>query len=539
MSVEQPPNTVVAETAPGYMLHGRLLRAALVAVAAAPDEDAALGGARLLRDARRRAAAPARRRSRRPSAHSRCSTTPDRNPGDKQAEERFKEISEAYAVLSDPDKRAHYDRFGTVQPGAGPGFEGDLGSLFNDIFESFGFAGNRRARASDALAGEDLAYEMAITPRGGGRRRREQDPAAQAGGLRPVQRIPRRARQPTGHVRYVPGPGPGGVEPGPDHRWRGRVRSAAARDRSTPARVATAGARAARATEHLVSIGIPAGIDDGMSVRSRGAGNDGLNGGRAGDLHVRVRIREHALFARDGADLYCDLPLSFPQLALGAEVEVPVLGGTATLKVPGGSQPGQLLKPAGAGCPTSVTVGVTGARATRAIASYWRCRPGSTPSSARRWRRSRKRPGARPARRRVHRAHEEAAWVTAVAEHPAWLELSVETGEEASEALTNFLWELGAVGVVEESIGGAPGHLRAFFAATSDPDTVATRVNVYLEGLRALGLARRRAGPRRAAGRHRLECRLARALSPAVRSGAVCSSPRRGRSPRRASAWSS
>ena len=78
--------------------------------------------------------------------------------------------------------------------------------------------------------------------------------------------------------------------------------------------------------------------------------------------------------------------------------------------------------------------------------------------------------------------------MTAVAEHPSWVEVVVETGEEASEALTNFLWELGAVGVVEESIGGAPGHLRAFFAATSDPDTVATRVNVYLEGLRALGL---------------------------------------------------
>src|SRR5262245_42425704 len=89
---------------------------------------------------------------------------PDRNQGDKQVEDRFKEIGEAYAVLSDPDKRAHYDRFGTA-PGAGggSGFEGDLGSLFNDIFESFGFAGGRRARASDALGGEDLAYEMTIT----------------------------------------------------------------------------------------------------------------------------------------------------------------------------------------------------------------------------------------------------------------------------------------------------------------------------------------------------------------------------------------
>jgi hypothetical protein len=106
--------------------------------------------------------------------------------------------------------------------------------------------------------------------------------------------------------------------------------------------------------------------------------------------------------------------------------------------------------------------------------------------------------------------------VTAVAEQPSWVELVVEAGEEASEALTNFLWELGAVGVVEESIGGTPGHLRAFFAAASDPNTLASRVNVYLEGLRALGLdagARARAG---AAGRHGLERRVARALSPAA-----------------------
>jgi molecular chaperone DnaJ len=100
-----------------------------------------------------------------------------------------------------------------------------------------------------------------------------------------------------------------------------------------------------------VSIRIPPGVDDGMTVRSRGAGNDGLNGGPTGDLRVRVHVSEHALFARDGGDLYCDVPLSFPQLALGAEVEVPVLGGTDTLKVPAGSQPGKVVKLRGRGMP--------------------------------------------------------------------------------------------------------------------------------------------------------------------------------------------
>jgi molecular chaperone DnaJ len=276
---------------------------------------------------------------------------PDRNPGDKQAEDRFKEIGEAYAVLSDPDKRAHYDRFGTV-PGAGggPGFEGDLGSLFNDIFESFGFAGGRRARTSDAFVGENLAYEMTITLE-----------EAAAGVEAKIQVRKQAACTRCNGFRVEPGSRPvtcdtcrgqGQVgsrlgpitvaRPCPKCGGEGQVSSNPCRDCRGQGRTQS---------EHLVSVKIPAGIDDGMSVRSPGAGNDGLNGGPAGDLLVRVHVREHSLFARDGADLYCDLPLSFPQMALGAEVEVPVLGGKASLTVPTGSQPGQLVKLRGKGMP--------------------------------------------------------------------------------------------------------------------------------------------------------------------------------------------
>jgi molecular chaperone DnaJ len=103
--------------------------------------------------------------------------------------------------------------------------------------------------------------------------------------------------------------------------------------------------------ERTLSIKIPAGIDDGMQLRLTGEGSAGWHGGPPGDLYVLVRLREHALFARNGADLYCDLPVTFPQLALGAELDVPVLEGTAKLKIPAGSQPDQVLRLRGRGMP--------------------------------------------------------------------------------------------------------------------------------------------------------------------------------------------
>jgi molecular chaperone DnaJ len=273
---------------------------------------------------------------------------PDRNPGNKQAEENFKELSEAYAVLSDPDKRSQYDRFGTVAAPAG-GFEQGFGSLFEDLFEGF-FAGTGRSRRSRTAAGEDLQYELTISleEAASGVDTKIQIPRLErcevcgGSGLEPGSRRAAcdmcRGR---GEVRLTQGfltvartcpkcQGLGEVNRDPCHgcQGQGRVRS-----------------------ERLLAVKIPAGIEDGMQLRVSGEGAAGLFGGPPGDLYVVVRIREHPLFMRRGADLYCDLPVTFPQLVSGADVEVPVLSGKAALKIPSGSQPHQILKLKGRGMP--------------------------------------------------------------------------------------------------------------------------------------------------------------------------------------------
>jgi molecular chaperone DnaJ len=274
---------------------------------------------------------------------------PDRNAGNKEAEERFKEINEAYAVLSDPDKRAHYDRFGTA-PGAGAGgFEGGFGSLFEDIFENF-LGGRGSGRRTRAARGEDLQYELKITleEAAAGLETKVQIPRLEScetcggTGAEPgTRKVACEACGGRGEVRMSHGfltvarpcpkcQGEGQLNKNPCKRCRGEGRQRA---------------------EHVLSIKIPPGIDDGMQLRLTGEGAGGLDGGPSGDLYVLVRIREHPMFARNGGDLYCDLPVSFPQLALGADLDVPIIGGSATLKIPAGSQPGQIVKLRGKGMP--------------------------------------------------------------------------------------------------------------------------------------------------------------------------------------------
>jgi molecular chaperone DnaJ len=274
---------------------------------------------------------------------------PDRNAGNKQAEERFKAVNEAYTVLSDPDKRAHYDRFGTA---GGPGGFGDagFGTIFEDIFENLFTGGGGRGRRPRAARGEDLQYELKITLE------------EAANGVETKVQIPRMEA-----CEHCTGTG---VEPGSRRvtcetcQGRGEVRLSqgfltVARtcpkcrgqgERiETPCKVCRGEGR--HRAERLLQVKIPAGIEDGMQMRLSGEGSGGLLGGPSGDLYVLVRLVEHELFTRDGADLYCDLPVSFAQLALGAELDVPVLGATAKLKVPAGSQPHQILRLRGKGMP--------------------------------------------------------------------------------------------------------------------------------------------------------------------------------------------
>ena len=276
---------------------------------------------------------------------------PDKNPGDKSAEERFKQISEAYAVLSDPDKRAHYDRFGTA-PGVagGGGFDAGFGTLFEDIFENFFSSGGGRGRRAHVARGEDLQYELKITleEAATGMETKVQLPRLEAceacggsGAAPGSQRTTCETCRGQGQVRFNQGfltvartcpkcQGEGEITKDPCRECRGEGR---------------------RRAERLLGIKIPAGIEDGMQLRLSGEGSSGTHGGPAGDLYVLVRIREHAIFVRSGADLLCELPVSFTQLALGVEVEVPLLDGKDTLKVPAGTQPFEILRLRGKGMP--------------------------------------------------------------------------------------------------------------------------------------------------------------------------------------------
>ncbi len=284
---------------------------------------------------------------------------PDRNPGDAAAEESFKEISQAYDILIDPEKRAAYDRYGYAafqSPGGGPGagfhdpfdlFREVFGSGGGGIFEHF-FGGS--GGGADQARGADLRYDLEI----------KLEEAAR--GVEKEIEIRK-----TGRCSACGGSGGG---PGahlhscPTCRGRGQVIATrgffqvaqpcprchgAGEMFDHPCKVCRGDGRAEITTR--IKLKIPAGIEDGSRLRSGGNGEAGLRGAASGDLYVVVHIREHAVFARDGDDLFCEMPVSFVIAALGGEINVPTLEGKASIKVPAGTQNGTVFKLRGKGMP--------------------------------------------------------------------------------------------------------------------------------------------------------------------------------------------
>jgi len=288
---------------------------------------------------------------------------PDKNPGDKEAEEIFKEAAEAYEVLSDKERRAQYDRFGHKGVGGAPHFGsvedifsafGDIfggrgGSIFEQIFEGFagGRGGQQRAQRG---RGAHLKVDLEITL---------QDVAD---GVKRTIQIQRSepcddcrgsgAQPGTSPVRCTQCGGRGfvAVQQGffamrstcPLCRGAGEVIE-------RPCRACAGSGRVPKARE--VSVSIPPGVEEGMQLRLSGEGEAGPHGGGRGDLFVEVHVKEHPLFRRSGEDVLLDLPVGFAQAALGAEIEVPTIKGKSQLKIPKGTQSGTTLRMRGQGLP--------------------------------------------------------------------------------------------------------------------------------------------------------------------------------------------
>lgn len=281
---------------------------------------------------------------------------PDRNPNNPDAEEKFKECSEAYAILADADKRAAYDRFGhaAVNGGGSGGFDPtvfqDVSEIFGDFFgfgDLFGGGsrrGQRAQRGPDLREDVTLEFEEAVfgTETNVMVRRHETCEECRgsgaAAGKTPVSC---RSCGGRGQVRYQQGffsmartcptcQGVGSVITDPCLKCKGEGR--VLRQRTVDAKV-------------------PAGVEDGTRIRFSGLGEAGAHGGPAGDLYVVLHVKEHPFFEREGNDLHCVIPISFAQAALGTEIQVPTLEGEHTLKVPDGTQSGTTIRIRGKGVP--------------------------------------------------------------------------------------------------------------------------------------------------------------------------------------------
>jgi len=272
---------------------------------------------------------------------------PDKNPNDHTAEDKFKEAAEAYAVLSDAQKRAAYDRFGHagVGPGAGGGFDAGFSNI-EDIFDMFGFGdmfGGRSTRRSAVQRGSDLRYDLEISLEDASTGRDEKlqiprlekceecDGIGAEKGSSPETCITCNG---SGQTRYQQGFF-SVMRTCPNCQGKGRIVRNPCKNCRGQGRIEK---------ERTLEIKIPAGVETGSRLRVAGEGEAGVNGGPSGDLYVVIHVKEHENFERQGANLYSAVPISFAQAALGAEIKVRTLDGEEDLKVPAGTQTGTVFR---------------------------------------------------------------------------------------------------------------------------------------------------------------------------------------------------
>jgi molecular chaperone DnaJ len=277
---------------------------------------------------------------------------PDRNPGDNGSEEKFKEINEAYAVLSNPDNRARYDRYGHAGVGSSGGawgaadfggFEDILGDLFSDFF-----GGGRSARRGGAQRGADLRYDLEITL--------EQAAAGYKTNINIPRLEPCETCKGSG---AAPGTTPvtcntcGGAGQVRFQQGFFSVSRTCHQCRGTGRMITsyckTCGGQGRVEKSHQIEIKIPAGVDTGARLKLAGEGEAGMGGGSKGDLYVVIHVKEHDIFERQGNNLYVNVPITFSQAALGAEIKVPTLDGEDTLTIPECTQTGSTFRVKGKG----------------------------------------------------------------------------------------------------------------------------------------------------------------------------------------------
>jgi molecular chaperone DnaJ len=279
---------------------------------------------------------------------------PDRNPDNKEAEAKFKEAKEAFEILDNSQKRAAYDQFGHagVQQGGmggGSGFSSE-GAGFGDIFESvFGdMFGERESTGSRAFRGSDLRYDLSLTL--------EEAVSGTEVKIRIPTHVTCKTCDGTGAKKGTEpeicstchGRGQVRVQQGffsiqqtcPHCRGQGKVIKEHCLDCHGTGR---------REDTKTLSVKIPAGVDTGDRIRLSGEGEAGVNGGSNGDLYVQINLKKHPIFSRDGANLYCDAPISITTAALGGELEIPTLNGRVSLKIPAGTQSGKVFRLTGKG----------------------------------------------------------------------------------------------------------------------------------------------------------------------------------------------